>query len=204
MTFKEGTTNNNMGDKTPTNSRTKRDDDATALNEDSDSTLNGSVLNLDDATAQAQAESSLTADDWLKKARPLEKHKKRRSRKDRAAAGSSSQKSASSCASQSGAGLTVGNMQQHDNAFRSALKIKLTDDESSVYSVDQDGFYTSMHLDSGLRGYIQAVIEEATATPKQGARKKPPPPPPRRQSSSLAKNTRLTQSQTSLLSLNDQ
>ena len=61
-----------------------------------------------------------------------------------------------------------------------------------------------MHLDSGLRGHIQAVIEEATATPKRDARKKPPPPPPRRQSSSLAKNTRLTQSQTSLLSLNDQ
>ncbi|KAG1688933.1 hypothetical protein GQR58_007873 [Nymphon striatum] len=37
-------------------------------------------------------------------------------------------------------------------ARRSKHSNTITDDESSVYSVDADGYYTSMHTDSGLRG----------------------------------------------------
>ena len=48
--------------------------------------------------------------------------------------------------------LTQKNLQAHDSEyFTSYLSPPTPDEESSVYSVDQEGFYTSMHKDSGLR-----------------------------------------------------
>ncbi|ELT89008.1 hypothetical protein CAPTEDRAFT_188724 [Capitella teleta] len=51
-------------------------------------------------------------------------------------------------------GLTLENLLQHEldhNGHSRVRRPYLCDDESSVYSVDQDGFFTSMHQDSGLK-----------------------------------------------------
>ena len=87
------------------------------------------------------------------------------------------------------------------------------DEESSVYSVDQEGFYTSMHKDSGLKCscadlileedvFVSPISMETSNLDKKKRRsffasekkklakrnKKTPPPPPPRDSSTLSKS----------------
>ena len=60
-------------------------------------------------------------------------------------------------------GLTKKNLRAHDSSQLplSRQSWRSPDEESSVYSVDQEGFYTSMHNDSGLRrSGIDLIAEE--------------------------------------------
>ncbi len=54
-----------------------------------------------------------------------------------------------------GGTLTRQLLKAHDHAqlplLRQHSRSRMTDEESSVYSVDEQGFYTSMHKDSGLK-----------------------------------------------------
>ena len=72
------------------------------------------------------------------------------------------------------AGLTLQNVKAHEYAYQphGLPRSEVRDDESSVYSVDQEGFYTSMHKDSGLicaygnlpEGHIPSESEHDTSS----------------------------------------
>ena len=71
--------------------------------------------------------------------------------------------SGSTDSSMSTIGLTTKNLRAHDSSQRPFNRQgwRSPDEDSSVYSVDQEGFYTSMHNDSGLRrSGIDLIAEE--------------------------------------------
>lgn len=136
------TDNNNPDDDTSTinGDISLLHEDASTLHEDSDSTLNGSVIN-------AENNSKQLSDAWLNSLSRTrdtkemkDRRKKRRSRKDR-----------NKELLDSPGGLTLNNLKAHDVAQSSNIRHRRSGDESSVYSQDTDGFYTSMHIDSGLK-----------------------------------------------------
>ena len=74
--------------------------------------------------------------------------------------------SGSTDSSSSNVGLTLKNLMVHNNTQRHYNRWQSPDETSSVYSVDQEGFYTSMHTDSGLKkSRIDLIEEEDTINP---------------------------------------
>ncbi len=168
------------------------------------STLDGSAEdNLSVVDVKANF-TKLTSEEWLETVR-----KRGPGAPVSSVAYARSEKPVSNATNKGASKLTRQNVQAHDCAHAPLLKgsPRLGDDESSVYSIDQDGFYTSMHRDCGIMSKrysnIQELDEEAesvtsvsTVTSTNNGetktrkikfpslrRKKrtkvPPPPPPR-------------------------
>ena len=207
--FRYTTTDNNNGEDTSTicdESTINGDDEAP----DDASSANGSVINVKANFTKMSAEAWLSSIDKEKKKR---EGKSQRQLKSRSALLSGS--SEESMVSKSGT-LTRQLLKAHDHAHRPIVRhgSGFGDEESSVYSVDQEGFYTSMHKDSGLKhAFADQILEEDVfASPtlidgnqpdkkekrkslvgsgkKRGSKKtkKTPPPPPQRASSTLSKS----------------
>ena len=156
----------------------------------------------------------MSAEDWLSsidKGKGKKESKAQRRQKSKSALLSGS--SEESMSSKRGT-LTKQLLKAHDHAHMPLVRhgSGMGDEESSVYSVDQEGFYTSMHKDSGLKhSFAELILEEdvfTSPTPtnisskkekrrsyiddrrKRGSKKnkKTPPPPPPRDSSTLSKS----------------
>ena len=159
----------------------------------------------------------MSAEAWLSSI-DKEKKKKKEGKSQRQLKSKSALLSGSSeesMASKSGT-LTRQLLKAHDHAHVPIVRHRsgFGDEESSVYSVDQEGFYTSMHKDSGLKhAFADLILEEDVFTSptlidgnqpdkkekrkslvgsgkKRGNKKskKTPPPPPQRASSTLSKS----------------
>ena len=206
--FRYTTTDNNNGEDTSTicdESTINGDDEAP----DDASSANGSVINVKANFTKMSAEAWLSSIDKEKKKK---EGKSQRQLKSRSAllSGSSEESMGSK-----GGTLTRQLLKAHDHAHRPIVRhgSGFGDEESSVYSVDQEGFYTSMHKDSGLKHTFadQILEEDVFASPtlidssqqdkekrkslvgsgkKRGSKKnkKTPPPPPQRASSTLSKS----------------
>ena len=159
----------------------------------------------------------MSAEAWLSTI-DKDKDKKKESRSQRRQKSRSaliSGSSEESMTSKSGT-LTRQLLKAHDHAHMPLVRhgSGMGDEGSSVYSVDQEGFYTSMHKDSGLKhSFAELILEEDIFTSpaptesnnlqkkekrrsyigsgrKKGNKrnKKTPPPPPPRDSSTLSKS----------------
>ncbi len=153
--FRYDTTDNNNGEETSTvtgDTSTITGDTSTVNGDVCSSSMDGSVVDL---TANF---TKIPADEWLRSTKHRDKRKSL-NRRSRIAGSSSSTETADS-----GHGLTRQALRAHDYAHLPLVRqpSKMGDEESSVYSVDQEGFYTSMHKDSGLhrRGYGDTLYEE--------------------------------------------
>ena len=208
--FRYTTTDNNIGEDTSTicdESTINGDDEAP----DDASSANGSVINVKANFTKMSAEAWLSSIDKEKKKRKEGKSQRQLKSKSALLSGSSEE----SMASKSGT-LTRQLLKAHDHAHVPIVRhgLGFGDEESSVYSVDQEGFYTSMHKDSGLKhAFADLILEEDVFTSstlidcnqpdkkekrkslvgsgkKRGSKKskKTPPPPPQRASSTLSKS----------------
>ncbi len=159
----------------------------------------------------------MSAEAWLssidKDKRGDKKQQQQRREKTRSALLSGS--SDESVTASRGGTLTRQLLKAHDHAHLPLVRhgSGLCDEESSVYSVDQEGFYTSMHKDSGLKRSCADLIleEDVFASPaltdtrninkkekrrslvgsgkkRLGKNKRTPPPPPPRDCSTLSKS----------------
>ena len=149
FTFRHNvTTDNNPEDDTSTLNSDRSmfvDDGSTVLGEDSDDTLNGSVVNAG-VKVTSQSEGWINSLSRTKDTKEMkDRRKKRRSRKDR-----------SKGVTNSPSGLTVMNVRTHDG--ETYVNRRTGDEASSVYSQDTDGFYTSMHTDSGLKHSLDDML----------------------------------------------
>lgn len=144
LLFCRYTTDNNgdLGEETSTITG-----DTSTLNGGDTTTEDTSTINGDqDSVVNVKANfTKMKTDEWLKSLK--KKNSKRKSNRD-----------------SSGSGLTLQNLKAHDSAHKPFMRslTRLPDEESSVYSVDQEGFYTSMHRDSGLKRSQSEMIEEET------------------------------------------
>jgi hypothetical protein len=153
------TTDNNAGEET-----------STVTGETSTITGDNSTINGDEAGSEDGDGSvidirshftTMTADEWLKTSSSHKDKRKSLHRKSRTIPGSGS----STDTTDSASGLTMERLRAHDYAHLPLVRQPSRgtgDESSSVYSVDQDGFYTSMHRDSGLhrRSYGDTLYEE--------------------------------------------
>lgn len=126
--------------------------DTSTVNGDACSSMDGSVVDL-----RANF-TKIPADEWLRSHKHRDKRKSLHRRSRVPGSGSSTE------TADSGHGLTRQALRAHDYAHLPLVRqpSRTGDEESSVYSVDQEGFYTSMHKDSGLyrKGYGDTLYEE--------------------------------------------
>ena len=146
ITFRYTTDNNgDLGEETSTLTGDTSTINGETATEDT-STINGDVDSVIDVKANF---TKMNAEDWLNSIKREKRASRRKSKHD---------------SLDNGSGLTQQNLRAHDHAHKPFMRSlsRLPDEESSVYSVDQEGFYTSMHRDSGLKRSQSEMIEEET------------------------------------------